>query len=315
MMAVLGEGDADRVADSVGKQRPDADRALDPAILAITRLGDPEMDWVVPVRALRFQTRHQQPVRDDHDLGVGGLHREDHPVKIEVPGNPGKLQRALHHPERRVSEAVHDPVAQGAVVGTDPQRDTALLAEIDQRREALPDPVEFRRIFGIAVVADIELLGVCEVSGVDPHLLDPLRRLQRRLRFEMDVGDQWNMASRGIECGADVLETRGILHRRRGDPHHLASGLDQTKHLADTGFSLHGVAGDHRLDADRVRPSESQRTDHHLPRRTTTVGIEIRRIRKWRSRCLSGATRLAHGLAGAAEVAGEKVIVSAPRSG
>ena len=47
--AVLGERDADGVADAVGQQRADADGALDAAVLAVARLGHAEVQRVIPV--------------------------------------------------------------------------------------------------------------------------------------------------------------------------------------------------------------------------------------------------------------------------
>ena len=47
--AVLGERDADGVADAVGEERADADGALDAAVLAVAGLGDAEVERVIPV--------------------------------------------------------------------------------------------------------------------------------------------------------------------------------------------------------------------------------------------------------------------------
>ena len=43
-LRLLGQRDADRVAEAVVEQRADADRALDPAVLVVAGLGDAEME-------------------------------------------------------------------------------------------------------------------------------------------------------------------------------------------------------------------------------------------------------------------------------
>ena len=107
---VLGERDADGVADAVRQQRADADGALDPAVLAVAGLGHAEVDWIVPVRALRVEPGDEQAIGLDHHLRVGRLHREDEIVIVIFPRQTGEFQRALAHPERRVAVAVHDAV-------------------------------------------------------------------------------------------------------------------------------------------------------------------------------------------------------------
>ena len=205
MDAILGERDPDGITDPIGEERADADGALDPSILAIPGLGHAKMNRIVPVGPLRIQTSHQQAIGGDHDLRIGGLHREDHRVKVEVACDPCKFQGALNHPEGGVPEAVHDPVAERSVIGSNAQCHTTLFAELHKRGETLPDALKLRLILGIAVVADIEFFRVGEIPGIDPYFLHPLRRLHRRLRLEMNVGCQWNRATPGIELRADVL--------------------------------------------------------------------------------------------------------------
>ena len=67
-----------------------------------------------------------------------------------------ELQRAFDHAERCVAEAVHDAVAQAAVVRADPHRDATILAECHQWGEALADARDFRRVFDVRVFADME---------------------------------------------------------------------------------------------------------------------------------------------------------------
>ena len=148
-------------------------------------------------------------------------------MEIEIPRDPGKLQCALHHAERRVAEAVHDPVAERAVVGPDAHRHSSLKAELHQRGESLTDPLQLGRILDLTVIADIEFLGIGEVAGIDPHLLHPFDSLKRGIRLEVDIGDQGDAATETEQLLADVLQVGCILHRRGRDPDHLATGFDE----------------------------------------------------------------------------------------
>ena len=205
MVAVLREGDTDRVANPVGEERTDPYSTLDATIFTIPCFGDTEMNRIIPIRPLLIESRHKQAVGGDHDLGVGGLHGKDHLVEIEITRDPGKLQSALDHSKGRVTESVHDPVAQGAVVGADPHRDAALLTELHERGEPFPDPLQLGGVFGVAVVAHIELLGVSEVTWIDPHLLHPLDGLHGCLRLEMNIGDQGDVTAAPKQLLANVL--------------------------------------------------------------------------------------------------------------
>ena len=112
------------------------------------------------------------------------------------------------------------------MVCPDPESNIPLLAKLHQGGEPLPDPLQLVGILGVAVVADVELLRVGKIPRIDPNLLNPLRGLECGLGLEVDVGDQRNRAPDGIQPEADVPEVGGVLHRRCGDPHHLAPDLD-----------------------------------------------------------------------------------------
>ncbi len=125
------------------------------------------------------------------------------------------------------------------------------LAQIDQRLEGLVDARELLLVLVVGVLADGEFLFVGEVAGIDAHLLDPLRGFHGGVGLEMDVGDDGHVATGGDQLGLDVLEIGGVLDRRRGDADDLAADLDEVERLLDAFARVHGVAGEHRLDADR----------------------------------------------------------------
>ena len=126
-------------------------------------------------------------------------------MEVAVARDAGKLQRALHHAQRRVAVAVHDAVAQRAVIGADAQGAVARFALIDQWRELLLDPGQLGGILLVGVFADIELFRVGIVAGIDTHHLAPLHSLHRGVRLEVDVRHHWHVRAAVADAGDDVL--------------------------------------------------------------------------------------------------------------
>lgn len=194
----------------------------------------------------------------------------------------GELDRALDHAGGRVAEAIHDAVGKRAVVGADAHGDLPRLAQIHQGLERLVDPGQFLLVLVVGVFADGELLLVGEVAGVDAHLLDPLRGLHGGVGLEVDVGDDGHVALGGEQLGLDVLEISGVLDRRRGDPDDFAADLDEVEGLLDALAGVHGVAGQHGLDADRVGPAQADFADLDLAGKAALIVVRIMAIRDGR---------------------------------
>ena len=138
-LGVLGERDADRVAQAVGEERADPDRRLHPSVLALARLGDAEVERVVPAEAVLLGG--EEAVRLHHHQRVRRLHREDEVVVVVGAADVGELDRRLDHPARRVAVEGKGARRERAVVGADPHRAVALLALLDERREHLDEVV------------------------------------------------------------------------------------------------------------------------------------------------------------------------------
>ena len=223
------------------------------------------MDRVVPVCAFLDQAGHQQPIGLDHDLRIARLHGEDKVMVAQVARDAGKLQRALHHAERRVAVAVHDTVAKAAVIGADTHGHAARPAQLDQRREALANAAQLSLILLVGVFDDLELLAIRVITGVDAHLLHPLRRLHRRLGLEMDVRHDRHVTAQGSQPGDDMFQIRRVLHRRRGDPHDLAADIDQVHGLRDALGRVHRVTRQHGLHTDRIATADADLAHVHRP--------------------------------------------------
>ena len=210
------------------------------------------MNRVIPIGPKFIEPGHQQPVTFDHHLRIARLHREDEIVVIVLARDTREFQRALDHPKRRIAESIHDSVAERSVVGSDTHRAAKFLANFDKWRGALLDPAQLRCVLLVAVFLDGELLRVRVVARIDPHLLDPLRRFQRSIRFEMNICDNRDHAPARAQFCNNILQIRGVLDGRRRDAHQLTAHLDQLERLLHAQRRIHRVAREHRLDDNRM---------------------------------------------------------------
>ena len=206
---------------------------------------------------------------------------------VVLAGDAGEFQRALDHAERRVAVAVHDAIRKRAVVGPDAQRAAVLLAKFHQRRETLADALQFGGVLVVGVFLHREFFRVGVVAGIDAHFLHPLRRLHRGIGLEVDVGDNRHVASTRTQSGDDVLQVRGVLHRRRGDAHDLAADCDEIERLLDGRLGVHRVAGDHGLHADGIFAADGDVTGLDDARGAALKTIERRTVLhgKWTLAC------------------------------
>jgi len=159
------------------------------------------------------------------------------------------------------------------VIGADAHGDAAILTKLDQGGEALADAGKLREILGIGILDDLEFLRVGVVAGIDADLLDPAGGLERGLGFEMDIGDDGDVAALGAEPVDDVLEIGGILDGGSGDADDLAADIDQGERLADAGVRVHGVAREHGLEPDGIGAADADGADLYLAGWAAGVGV------------------------------------------
>src|SRR5262245_21165166 len=80
----------------------------------------------------------------------------------------------------------------------------------------------------------------------------------------MDISNDWHIAAALAQTFDDALEIARILHPRRGDPDNFTPGARQLHRLVNRRLGVHRVAGDHRLDADRVVAADTDVSNLHL---------------------------------------------------
>ena len=81
----------------------------------------------------------------------------------------------------------------------------------------------------------------------------------------MDVRDERSVHA-ALEAGLlDRPEALRILDPWRRDAHDLAAGLSQPYDLGHGGIHILGIRRRHRLNADRIRPTDPDVPDAHFP--------------------------------------------------
>ena len=143
----FGEGNADRVAQAIGQEGGNACGAFDPAVIAITGLGDAQVQGVL--EALSIHAMGHQPIGRQHHRSPRGLHRNHNVVKVESIANTDEFQRRFHHPRGRIAVGKEHPLCQGTVVHPNAQGLVLLLEQGHQGFKRGLDPITNLRNFSV----------------------------------------------------------------------------------------------------------------------------------------------------------------------
>ena len=225
-----GQRDPDRVADAVGEQRAEADRALERARPLRARLGDAEVQRVVDLLA-------QQAVRRDR-------------VR-----DRGRLERDLEVLKRRRSIRL-DELDGGGDERLDRVRHLEVVQVLGQRAGVHADAQ--RRAGRPGAIGDLgDLLGPADVARVQADAVRArVDRLQRQRVVEVDVGDD-----RDRRLAHDRLERLDVLLPRDGAADDVRAGVRDPTDLIHRGLQVGRFGLGHRLDRDRSAPADLDTTD------------------------------------------------------
>ena len=240
----LGQRDADRVADAVGHQRPDAHGALHAPLDAVPGLGDAQMDRIVHIFGIH--RLDQQTVGGDHNARVRRLHRDHHLIEIALPAHPQKLHGRDHHALGRVTPLVEDALRQRPVVDADAQGDAPLAALRDQRLK----------------IAAVEAV----ISRIDTHLVHIPGGDGRDLGHEVDVGHNGCPETVGTQLPDDVFQIFTFAPSLRRKAHDLSPGAVDPLDLGHARGGVVGVGIGHRLAGDGMPAADRRPPDAHFAR-------------------------------------------------
>ena len=275
---VLRQGNAQGIPNAVRQQGPDAHRALDAAVLSAPGFRHPQMNGIIPVRPQGIHAFHQQAVGGHHHLHVGSLHGKHQGMVIQVPGNLSKLNRALHHPLRRIAKAVQNAVGQGAVVGPDAHRAAMLPAKQHQGRKLLPQAVQFLTVFGVRILPHFKLLLVDEIARINAYLLHPLGGLHGGVRLEMNISYQRHMATRRAQFTGNILQIGRIRLGLGGQADNLAPRRGQFQSLLHAGIRIPRIGRQHGLDPDGIGAAHPHIPHHDFTGHAARITVRTRTI-------------------------------------
>mmetsp|Transcript_64549 Transcript_64549/g.172127 ORF Transcript_64549/g.172127 Transcript_64549/m.172127 type:complete len:546 (-) Transcript_64549:20-1657(-) len=266
LLGVLGKRHSDGVAQAVGKQGADTDGRFHAAVLALARLGDTQVEGVIPTEAVLLSS--EEAVGLHHHEGVGRFHREDKVVVVERAADVGELDGRFDHAARRV--AVKREYARGerAVVGTDAHRAVELLALLHERRERLDEELALCDEVVLRLVQLLleRLAAVDKVARVDSNLLDGVGDGEGDLRLEVHVGAQRDRVALRVQPLPDLLARLRVLHADDRDAHEIKPLVGAPDDLLDRALDVRGERGRHRLPHDRVLRAEVDRPALHRAR-------------------------------------------------
>ena len=249
----FGQRNADRIADAVGHQRPDAHGALDAPLDAVSGLGNAQMNRIVHIFGVhRFD---QETIGGDHDPRIARLHRHDDLIEPLRLADPQKLHRRDDHALRRIAPAVENALRERPVIDTDAQCDAPLAALGDQRLQ-------------LAVIRTV-------IARIDAHLVDIFRGDGGDLRHEVDVGDDRRVETVLTHSPYNVCEVLALAAALRRETHDPASGTVDPLDLGRAGFGIVGVGIGHRLYGDRMPAADHDPPDAHFAARTAAVFRKI----------------------------------------
>src|SRR6266481_7999453 len=86
----------------------------------------------------------------------------------------------------------------------------------------------------------------------------------------MDIGHDWHVAAALAQSFHDIFQIARVFHRRRGNPDNLAPDVRELDRLLDRHPGVHRVASNHRLDADRIVPTNADMAYPDLARGPAT---------------------------------------------
>mmetsp|Transcript_24348 Transcript_24348/g.52540 ORF Transcript_24348/g.52540 Transcript_24348/m.52540 type:complete len:208 (+) Transcript_24348:901-1524(+) len=205
------------------------------------------MQGIVPAETVLLCS--EKPVRLHHDERVGGLHREEKVVVVELPADVGKLDGRLDHAARRVAVEGEDARGERAVVGADAHGAVERLALFHERSEGVDEEVSLLEEVVVGLVDHLfeRLAAVDKVARVDPDLLDRVGHDERDLGGEVHVGADWNVIPLLVERLADAMARLGVLHAHNGHADEVEALISATHDLVGRALDVGGEGRRHRL--------------------------------------------------------------------
>ena len=193
-------------------------------------------------------------------------------MEIFLLADAQEFEAALYDALWRIAIAVADAVGEGTVVHADADGCMMLLADVEERHEAVFYLLEFVGILLIGIFLLDELAGrIHVVARIDAHFLAIESSHVGNVRIEVNIGYERSLIAVGTDAGIDVFHILCLAGTLSGEAHQLATSLDNLLSLLNASLGIIGVGGGHRLDADRIIATQVEVSD--MCHRRGTAGI------------------------------------------
>ena len=193
-------------------------------------------------------------------------------MEIFLLADAQEFEAALYDALWRIAIAVADAVGEGTVVHADADGCMMLLADVEERHEAVFYLLEFVGVLLIGIFLLDELAGrIHIVARVYAHLLTIESSHVGNVRIEVNIGYERSLIAVGTDAGIDVFHILCLAGTLSGETHQLATSLDNLLSLLNASLGIIGVGGGHRLDADRIIATQVEVSD--MCHRRGTAGI------------------------------------------
>mmetsp|Transcript_19034 Transcript_19034/g.38600 ORF Transcript_19034/g.38600 Transcript_19034/m.38600 type:complete len:532 (-) Transcript_19034:99-1694(-) len=246
-LRVLGEGDADGVAEAVGEEGADSHGGLHATVLALSGLCDAEVEGVIPPEAVLLGG--EEAVGLNHDEGVGRLHGEHEVVVVLGAADVRELDGGFDHAAGGVAVEGQDATGKGAVIGPDAHGAVEGFALLHEGEHSLHEVLPF---LGVVVLGLVHLLleiltAICKVAGVDPNLLDGVGNQLGDDRLEVHVGAKGNVVPLLEQTLADLGACVRLPLTLNGNTDKVEPLVGASHHLLDGPLDVGGGGGGHGL--------------------------------------------------------------------
>ena len=127
-------------------------------------------------------------------------------MEILLLADAQEFEAALYDALWRIAIAVADAVGERTVVHADADGCMMLLADVEERHEAVFNLLEFVSILFISIFLLDELAGrIHVVARIYAHLLAVEGSHVGNVRIEVNIGNEWSLIAVGTDAGIDVL--------------------------------------------------------------------------------------------------------------
>ena len=123
-----------------------------------------------------------------------------------------------------------------------------LAAQVNERYKRVVYALQLGLILLVGVAQALELAcWINKVAWIDAHLVSDLRCSECCPWVEMDVGNQWHLASLLAQLGAYASQVFGLFNALRGESHVVGSSLSDAQALLHACVYIVGRRVGHRL--------------------------------------------------------------------